>query len=559
MAPFLTLSLLVLGACHASAVDILIGLRQRNLELLENLFWQVATPGNPEYLRFRSAEDLARLVGASDSDILQVKTWLIDSGADANSIKMSPLRDSISATFKSLAMNSPSARRLLSIDERPSVVEFAVQRAGASATTHHGKSSVHSLSTGGYTVENIKKAYGIPVDLQASNSSTMQMVWGPGTFGYSKSELDSFKERECPLLNTSKVKFDTENHGHVGDNYMEGNLDTQMTTAFGLNVETIVSNTNTSMSTEEGEGFGEALLDFVTEFPSRPVLPQVLSLSLGSLSAYSCDLLISEGVKAGFSEADVRKYLQDQRQVCLFLSREQVRRINTGFQLIGLRGVTIFGSSGDGGSHFSFEAFRGGPIADALNTVSCKFQMPVFPTTSPYITSVGGEDWAGFLVPDPSKPKAWSGSGGGFSWEFGAPAFQQVAVASYLGGTNGLPPSNSFNASGRAYPDISGVAVEGTSQSAPMLAGIFSLVMDHRLNVGLPPLGFLGPRLYKTMEKFPGEAFESINSGNTRTSCKNGFPAKEGWDPVTGWGRPRWEGLLKHFGSDAPIAQTIVV
>eukprot|EP00973_Karenia_brevis_P042718 5912014-Karenia_brevis.AAC.1 len=82
------------------------------------------------------------------------------------------------------------------------------------------------------------------------------------------------------------------------------------------------------------------MLDFVTELPSRDVVPQVLSLSLGSLSAYSCDLLISEGVKAGFSEKDVRKYLQEQRQVCMLLSRDQVRRIGIGLQLLGLRGVS---------------------------------------------------------------------------------------------------------------------------------------------------------------------------------------------------------------------------
>merc|ERR1712048_1331849 len=200
-----------------------------------------------------------------------------------------------------------------------------------------------------------------------------------------------------------------------------------------------------------------ALLDFVTQLQSRPVVPQGLSLSLGSLSAYSCDLLISEAQKAGFSEKEARQYLQEQRQVCMFLSREQVRRINTGFQLLGLRGVSIFGSSGDGGSHFSFQQFSGGAIADALNKISCTYQMPVFPTTSPYITSVGGTEWSGFLFPDPSKPKAWSGSGGGFSWEFAAPAHQKATVSAYLQSTAGLPPASSFNASGRAYPDISAV------------------------------------------------------------------------------------------------------
>merc|ERR1711972_1106887 len=175
------------------------------------------------------------------------------------------------------------------------------------------------------------------------------------------------------------------------------------------------------------------------------------------------------------------------------------------------------------------------------------------------ITSVGGTEWSGFFSKDSSKPIAWSGSGGGFSWEFPAPKHQADAVATYLTTTSGVPDRKTFNASGRAYPDISAIAVEGTSQSSPLVAGIFSLVTDHRLNAGLPPLGFLGPRLYQVMKEFPGEAFESVNSGNTKTSCDNGFPAKQGWDPVTGWGRPSWHGLLKHFGSETSKTSSIVV
>lgn len=67
-----------------------------------------------------------------------------------------------------------------------------------------------------------------------------------------------------------QVVYDTKNHGVIGgDNFGEGTLDTRMTSAFGLNVTTIVSNTNTSSSTEEGNGFGEALLDFLTELYAR--------------------------------------------------------------------------------------------------------------------------------------------------------------------------------------------------------------------------------------------------------------------------------------------------
>ena len=77
------------------------------------------------------------------------------------------------------------------------------------------------------------------------------------------------------------------------------------------------------------------------------------------------------------------------------------------------------------------------------------------------------------------------------------PKHQQASVKKYLQSTTGLPPPTSYNASGRGYPDLSAVAVEGTSESSPTIAGIFSMLTDHRLNAGLKPLGFLAPRLWQ--------------------------------------------------------------
>jgi len=397
----------------------------------------------------------------------------------------------------------------------------------------------------------VKKAFGIPTDLKGTNETMLQMVWGPGTFGYSKAQLLEFKLQQCPALDLNKIKFDTANHGKPGDNYGEGNLDISQIASYGLGIETIVSNTNTSSSTEEGSGFGQALLDFVLELPTRPVVPQILSISLGSLSAYSCDLLCQKVTAMGHTLAECQAFMQDQRQVCMYLSEHQIDRINVAFKLLALRGTTVFGSSGDGGSHWSFEAFPDGTaIGRDLNKVGCEYQFPVFPTGSPYVTSVGGIDWGSA---GPGDAIAWDRSGGGFAWQFPAPVHQVDAVQNYLKTTAGLPPSSSFNASARAYPDISAISVDGTSQSSPQLAGIFSLVVDHRLNQGLPPLGFLGPRLYSVATKFPGVAFQDVTDGNSKTSCDNGFPAVKGWDPVTGWGAPIWAGMLAKFGSDAEL------
>jgi len=244
----------------------------------------------------------------------------------------------------------------------------------------------------------------------------------------------------------------------------------------------------------------------------------------------------------------------------MFLTTDQQARINTAFQVLGLRGVSIFGSSGDGGSHFSFGRFGGGALAQTLNEISCQYQMPVFPTTSPYIVSVGGTMWEG----SSASPTTWAGfgggSGGGFSWEFGMPAHQKAAVGTYLQKASDLPPSTSFNQTGRAYPDISAIAVEGTSQSCPIMAGIFSMITDARLNAGLPPLGFVAPRIWKLAQQYPGEVFEDVSSGNSKTSCDNGFQSlKDSWDPNTGWGRPIWSGMMKHLAADSAAGMSSVV
>jgi subtilase family serine protease len=73
-----------------------------------------------------------------------------------------------------------------------------------------------------------------------------------------------------------------------------------------------------------------------------------------------------------------------------------------------------------------------------------------------------------------------------------------------------VPPSQFFNASKRAYPDISAVGArilvvtgggfhysEGTSASTPTVAAMISLLNDARFQAGKSTLGFLNPMLYK--------------------------------------------------------------
>ena len=144
----------------------------------------------------------------------------------------------------------------------------------------------------------------------------------------------------------------------------------------------------------------------------------------------------------------------------------------------------------------------------------------MFPTSSPYVTSVGGEVWDG---DDGTKPVAWSRGGGGFARQFAMPQHQRSAVQGYLKAQGSdLPPASSYNASMRAYPDIVGISQSGTSQSSPLVAGIFSLIADKRKAAGLKPLGFLGPRLYLEAS---APAFTDITEGTTAFECSSGFTA----------------------------------
>ena len=527
-------------------------------DTLDALFWKVSTPGSQSYLHFyRTPAELAPLFGGTSAAVSEATDYL--KSLNGTGIRVSALRDRVTATFdNAVAANKHAwSARGLPLRPKPAGVHLVTRREdnliAPSFPPHH---HVGESPRASYTVANQKKAYKIPSDHAATNPSSLQMVWGPGTFGYSPRGLEQFRDEQCPGINTDKVHFDTTHHGQEGgDNFGEGTLDTHMISAFGMNVSTLVSNTNTSISTEEGDGFGLAFLDFVTDLASRDVVPHVLSLSLGSLSAYSCDMLCAEAVKTGeVTLSDCNAFLQKQRQVCMFISQAQVERINLGLMALGLRGVSVLGSSGDGGSHWSFGEFHGfGKIPRLLNKIGCEFQFPIFPSPSPYMISVGGTEWKPRPF-QPYHPVMWEGfgggSGGGFAWQFKRPDHQAEAVDHYLSTTSGLPPSSSFNATGRGYPDISAIAVDGTSQSSPVFAGIFSLIMDYRLNKGLKPLGPLGPRIYKVAKSFPGEAFEDVTEGNSKTSCDNGFPAAKGWDPTTGWGRPVWPGLVKHFGED---------
>jgi tripeptidyl-peptidase-1 len=180
---------------------------------------------------------------------------------------------------------------------------------------------------------------------------------------------------------------------------------------------------------------------------------------------------------------------------------------------------------------------------------------PDFPAASPYITAVGGTDFAVKSVV--GDETAWIASGGGFSDTFDVPAYQAEAVATYLSSPDAdLPPKTMWTPTGRGYPDVSALGgqvnpycvassgrfagVAGTSASCPVVAGVFALLNGLRLDAGKSPLGFLNPFIYQNPQGFQ-DVTHGVNTGTPLG--KYGFKAIKGWDAATGLGTPDFEAL----------------
>ena len=234
----------------------------------------------------------------------------------------------------------------------------------------------------------------------------------------------------------------------------------------------------------------------------------------------------------------------------------EIRQCNE-YMKLGLQGTTILYSSGDNGV-----AGNGGqcigPDGTYNNGASGMFN-PGFPSTCPYVTSVGATQ----IVPGASVTAPEEAcetviySGGGFSNVFALPSYQSAAVKSWFTNHPTTYTAAQFNNTqkSRGFPDVSAnganyvVAVDGvfslvygTSASSPVVGSIITLINEARLTIGKSSVGFINPTLYAN----PG-LLNDITSGGNQGCGTPGFTAVQGWDPVTGLGTPNFPKLLAKF------------
>lgn len=233
-------------------------------------------------------------------------------------------------------------------------------------------------------------------------------------------------------------------------------------------------------------------------------------------------------------------------------SSAYMEQVNTQFMQAGSLGISILFASGDQGVW-------------GRSGVGATFN-PDFPGGSPYVTAVGGTNFATKSVI--GEESAWNCGGGGFSNEFAAPSWQTTQIANYFAEANAagvLPKSSLYNANGRGYPDVSALGgqtnaycvaikggstfagVAGTSASCPVVAGIIAQLNNVRIAANKPPLGYLNPWIYQ--QAGPANCFNDVNDGsqNNCNAGTTGFSALDGWDPATGWGTPNYSCLVNNM------------
>jgi kumamolisin len=183
--------------------------------------------------------------------------------------------------------------------------------------------------------------------------------------------------------------------------------------------------------------------------------------------------------------------------------------------------------------HFNASARMGAALGMTIVVASGDSGMPDIPSTSPYVTCVGGTRLALDPQGEIESETTWSKSGSGPARHFPIPWYQQGVITDSDGhrAVTDVAVHASAAPGYWVYYLAKWNHYGGTSFASPVFAGLMALVNAHRAEKGKPPAGLLNPFLYRSPEV--QAAFRDITSGKTDTQA-----AGPGWDYPTGWGAP---------------------
>ncbi|CDQ46388.1 S53 family peptidase [Mycolicibacterium neoaurum] len=327
--------------------------------------------------------------------------------------------------------------------------------------------------------------------------------------GFNQSDLDKFSSAfELPQFTPEIIG------GMPGETRGELSMDLQVAHAIAPDARKVVVNAHPTV--QGGGGYrkiGEMLEDTDRRFPGA-----VWSFSIG----WGCDKLITAA-----DVAPVRSALRAAQS----------------------RGTTAFNASGDlagmecrGGQDWSSP-----PSAQDIGLDSI--------ASLPEMTSVGGTTLSTDAQGQWISEQTWfdvplsQGTGGGVSNLFDLPPWQRSAVGL-------VAPERDIGR--RMTPDVAAVADPftgvkivlngqfvtggGTSQSAPIWAGLTAVMNQWLLEHDGQLIGDINPLLYRIAEGAPRPAFRDITLGGNAVDV-----AGPGYDLVTGLGSPDVDNLVRNL------------
>lgn len=507
---------------------------------LEAIFWEVSDPDHEKYGQHLSLEALAQVMAVPSTRVEKVKQYFLNQGA--TSVVVSPTKDMLTVHMPVIKLET-ALRTKLSKFVHKSHHKVSVVRA----------STPYSLPE---EIANEVEMVGELLQFPALKSKDLENLKGSGTWPNSCSSQPSCAGLVQPEVIRQRYNLpnQTEYETMLGG-YVNAQANSMAVAEFqgqyfeptDLAAFSKACNRKVTVDTVTGGNQNspgvEAELDIEYIKSVSPEIPLTVEYS----AEYSL-LNWANSINSNSSSALVHSvsYGNDEAQQT---STQYMETCNTAFMKAGTMGRSILFASGDQGV-----CGRSGCGFGIFKPKSAK---PDFPGGSPYITVVGGTNFAGDGIGD---EEVWSAGGGGFSNTFPIPAYQAAAVAAYKASPDANLPNPKklmWNNTGRGYPDIAALGgtktpyciatggrfsgVAGTSAACPVAAGVFAKLNGVRLAAGGKPLGFLNPFIYKNPS-----AFHDVTQGmNNAPPNKLGFTAIKGWDASSGMGTPNFAALAK--------------
>jgi tripeptidyl-peptidase-1 len=506
-------------------VQMNIGLTRKNTAVLEKILLEVSDPKSASYGEHLTDEQLRGLVGSSPDSVEAVKSWLarhgirqVEVATHMDALKFKATRAQVSALldvqwahYDNTVSQQASVRALGATqvpDHLTSIIEMVAGHRGwpIPVAPKAARKATETNPDINVTPELLYRVYDeTEIPTTPAGKLNKQSFFQAGGQAVEASDLTQF----CSTYLSHGFNGSCTIEKYVGGSDqstpgVESSLDSQYITALSYGADTWAYTYNNNDLCSDLLSWSQ---DVFSE--GNSVHPNVISMSYGSqhLPTYC------EGTGA--------------------------ERLNVDTMKMGAAGISVLIASGDSGSaEFARAGWNAGYLAAS------------FPAELPYVTSVGSTT---FESGNSGTQRAAIFSGGGFSYNWAAPAYQAAATHAFLTTSTHLP-KDKYNATGRGTPDVSFLGegfnvinagslyeplVGGTSCSTPSFAGMVTLLNNVRLQQG-KTLGFLNPLLYSNTQGFT----DIVSGNNDMHSDGNGWYAQAGWDAATGLGTPIFSKLV---------------